>query len=137
MLRRLLASARRGVVKTFRWASLVATDSDRLQSKRADAISRINALVTFLDQHDLAGWGDRFRKIVSELQRGNDRMAITLDKAIPRGGMGSLTDIYIGHGTDDGELDREFHRLTGDASRCIANIRLYLDYEMDRPLVGP
>ena len=115
----------------------MAIDSDRLHSKRADAISRIDALASFLDEHDLPGWADRFRNIVMELRRGDDRAAIALDKAIPRGGMGSISDIYVGHGTDGGELDRVFHRLVGDSSRCIANIRLYLDYEMDRPLMGP
>ena len=112
-------------------------DPDRLQPKRDDAISRINALAEFLDQHGLDGWADRFREIAHALHRGDDKMAIALDKAIPRGGMGSLTDIYIGHGTDDGELDRAFRALAGNASRCVSNIRLYLDYEMDRPLVGP
>ena len=116
----------------------MAIDSERLQSKRADAISRIDALAAFLDEHELSGWADRFRNVAIELRRGDDRAAIALDKAITRRGMGSLSDICVGHGTDDGgELDRVFHRLVGDSSRCIANIRLYLDYEMDRPRVGP
>lgn len=115
----------------------MAIDADRLQAKRDDAVSRINALAAFLVQHELEGWADRFREVAKALQRGDDKIAIALDKAIPRGGMGSLTDIYIGNGTDDGELDRVFHSLVGDASRCVSNIRLYLDYEMDRPLVGP
>lgn len=112
-------------------------DDVLLQSKRDNAIVILEQLIAFLDAHDLGGWSPRLREIIDALHCNKDRAAIAIEKAIPRANMGSFGDFYI-NGIDDesdGDAEQRFLKLNGAAGKSIANIRLYLDYEMNRPLI--
>lgn len=112
-------------------------DSLRLAAKRENVIAITTQLVTFLNSHSLAGWSPRFREIIVALQQGDDSAAIALEDAIPRVNMGSFGDFYVDDidGESEGHGQRQFECLNSAVIKAITNLRLYVTYEIDRPLV--
>ena len=97
-----------------------------IETKRHEARRAVNAFVETLTAEELPRFADAYRAVSSALEAGTLEQAIELERAIPRGGMGSLSDIYPKDGQQWGRTFRE-------ASQAIAALRVYLSYGIDAP----
>ena len=115
----------------------MSIDQDVLSKKKENAIAVLNAFADCLDSHRHEAFSPAFRDMAKAIDQGGMKRAVELDKNTRRGGMGSLSDIYIcdADGEYDASADARFSQLSSAASTVITNIRLYLSYEKDRPLV--
>jgi hypothetical protein len=104
----------------------MTTDPNRVAEKIQNAIEATSAFVSTLRAENLAHWQTRFEEIETALRSGDAPLAIRLDQQILVGGMGSLSDHYA-------ENQREFDQRWGACSKSIANLRIYLEFEIDRP----
>jgi hypothetical protein len=91
---------------------------DNLESHRASALAAIKSFMVVLDSEQLSGWADKFRPICDALESGDTRMAVSLYRSIPVGGMGGLSDILP---MNQSALDVTW----GNAGRAIERIRQY------------
>lgn len=103
-----------------------ATNPD-LGAKLRNAAEATRSFVRALEVEGQRGWAEHFSKIASLLEAGEARAAVELYQSKQRGGVGSLSDIY----PEDGHFERHWSQC----STAIGNVRLYLEYGIDRPLV--
>lgn len=115
----------------------MSIDQELLSKKKENAITVLNAFADCLDSHKRETFSPAFRKMAKAIEQGDMQRAIELDNNTRRGGMGALNDFYIcdTDGEYDAAADARFKQLSSAASTVITNIRLYLSYEKDRPLV--
>jgi hypothetical protein len=91
---------------------------DELESHRVSALAAIKAFIVALELEELSGWAEKFRSVSDALESGDDRMAVSLYRAIPVGGMGGLSDILPMN-------QSAFDIAWGNAGRAIERIRQY------------
>lgn len=103
------------------------TNPDTLNRKIAEAAEATKAFIHFLSEEDLQYWAKRFADILEYLDQYDSKGALHLQKTTHFGGMGSLSDVLI-------ERQHEFDRLCGAQSRAMSNLRLYIEYDIDRNL---
>jgi hypothetical protein len=106
-------------------------DERLLRAKRENALAAVEAFSRFLYATGDAVYGKAFDEVAAALARGDDTAAIDRDALNRMGGMGSLGD----RGWDTPDEERRFRFLSGCSHDAVANIRLYRDYAIDRPLV--
>lgn len=111
-----------------------------LDEKVDNAISATAALIKFLEHRQEFGWADRFYPILHALKSYELDQAIRLYKSIPMPNMGGFLDLVIseqnGHNVKDYEKDNKLlGECHGAVSKSIGNIRVYIQYELDHPLV--
>ena len=113
------------------------TCDKQLESKRENVIKAHILLIQFLDSHGFSSWSERFRDVVNALDTCDLENAITLEKAIPRAGMGSFGDISIDPitGEEEWEAWSKFVFFTAAQHKSISNIRAYLEYNLDNELL--
>ena len=98
-----------------------------LVAKLRNAAEATRLFVRALRAEGQRGWAEHFSEVASLLEAGAARAAVELHQSKQRGGVGSLSDIYPENG--------QFEKLWGQCSSAIGNLRLYLEYGIDRPLV--
>lgn len=99
----------------------VTRDPVVVDAKRREAQCAADAFAETLATEGFPLYAKQYRAISSALEAGNLERAIELDSAIPRGGMGSLSDIY------PKDEDR-WGRTYSAASHAITGLRVYLSY---------
>lgn len=99
-----------------------------LAAKVENAVQATRLFVGELEAENQRGWVEHFKKIAVALEAGEAQKAVKLFQS-KKGltGPGSLSDIYPGNG--------HFEKRWGQCSSAIGNIRLYLEYGIDRPAV--
>jgi len=103
------------------------TNHETLNRKIAEAAEATKAFIHFLSEENLQYWAKRFAEILEYLNQYDSKGALHLQKTTHFGGMGSLSDVLI-------ERQQEFDRLCGTQSRAMSNLRLYIQYNVDRSL---
>lgn len=98
-----------------------------LVAKLRNAYEATQVFVRTLEAEGQSRWAENFRKVASLLESGEAKAAVQLHQSNRSTGMGSLSDIYPENG--------HFEKHWGQCSAAIGNIRLYLEYGIDRPLV--
>jgi hypothetical protein len=113
------------------------TYDEKLESKRENAIKAHILLISFLDSHGFSSWSERFRDVVNALDTCDLKKAITLEKAIPRAGMGAFGDFFIDPitGEEEWETWSKFVFFSSAQQKSISNIRAYLEYNLDNELL--
>jgi hypothetical protein len=99
-----------------------------LQAKLLNAAEMTRAFIRFLEGAELGGWAERFKAVLAHLEAGDARAAIELQKKQSFAGPGSLSDLMLVE-------QEEYERFWGSQSKSLANLRLYLEYGFNRPLV--
>jgi len=102
-----------------------------------NAIDIHTCVIAFLRSHQLDRWVDGFQQILTALDESKLNQAIDLNKTIPRGGMGSLSDIFMEpkSGEDANKLQSSLMYLIGSQGRSIDRIRVFMTYNLDHPLI--
>lgn len=111
-----------------------------LQEKKENAIDAVGQLIALLERCRVSGWAATFIPIKEALEYLDFHQAIYLYSCIPMPNMGGFLDLVLseqnGHVIRNYEEDNALLvKLGGVVSKTISNLRLYLSYEIDRPLV--
>lgn len=97
-----------------------------LNKKIMEARRATSELVDFMNANDLQGWAKKFSELEAFLETGDTESAINFRKNLNYAhGPGSLSDLYV----DD---QKSFDRLLGLVEKGIGNIRMYIEYDVDR-----
>ncbi|MBJ6802675.1 hypothetical protein [Geomonas propionica] len=111
-----------------------------LQAKKENAIDAVSQLIALLERCREYGWASKFIPIKDALVDLDFDKAIHLYSRIPMPNMGGFLDLILSE--RNGHLVRSYDEdnallemLRGVVSQAIGNLRLYLSYEIDRPLV--
>ena len=117
--------------------SAMKNEDPRLEEKPSNAIDIHKCFIAFLHSHQLNTRVSKFERILADLKASDFDAAIEHDKAIPRGGMGSLSDVYLDPkpGEDPAKTQSSFLYLLGAQHKSIARIRVYRTYDLDHPLI--
>lgn len=111
-----------------------------LEEKHNNAIEAINQLIALLERCKEYGWVSEFYPIKDALEDMDYDKAIDLYGQIPMPNMGGFLDLILsdinGHLVRDNDKDNELlNKLRDAVSRTISNLRVYINYELDKPLV--
>lgn len=111
-----------------------------LEEKCANAIDAVDQMIVLLERCSEKGWSGRFRAIRNALTAGDLAWAIQQWSQTPMGTMGGLLDLILcvenGHTVRDLNSDNELlGKLVGCVSQTLANIRVFTDYKIDKPIV--
>jgi hypothetical protein len=111
-----------------------------LQEKKENAIDAVGQLIALLERCREYGWASKFIPIKDALEDHDFDKAIYLFSCIPMPNMGGFLDLILS--AQNGHLIRNYEednalleKFRGLVSKTISNLRLYLSYEIDRPLV--
>lgn len=111
-----------------------------LQEKKENAIDAVGQLIALFERCHVVGWAATFIPIKDALDDLDFHKAIYLYSCVPMPNMGGFVDLVLseqnGHVIRNYEEDNALlEKLRGVVSKTISNLRLYLNYEIDRPLV--
>ena len=111
-----------------------------LEEKNKNAVEAVNQLIALLERCKELGWASVFHPIKDALEAFENERAIRLYGNIPMPNMGGFLDLILckenGHTIRDYDDDNKLlDKLNGVLSKTISNIRIYINYEKDRPLV--
>ena len=111
-----------------------------LDAKRQNAIAAARALITLLERCRVQGWPSYIYPILDALNEYELDRAIHLYKVIPMPNMGGFLDLVLseqnGHSVRDYDRDNELLEETrGALGKSIGNLRVFMEYELDHPLV--
>lgn len=106
----------------------MSTADPILAAKLRNAAEATRLFVSELEAEGQRRWAEHFKRVASLLESGEAKAAVQLYQSEQRAGVGSLSDIYPGN--------RHFEKRWGQCSSAIGNIRLFLEYGMDRPAVN-
>ncbi len=111
-----------------------------LEEKHNNAIEAINQLIALLERCKEYGWASEFYPIKDALEDMDYDKAIDLYGPIPMPNMGGFLDLILsdinGHLVRDYDKDNELlNKLRDAVSRTISNLRVYINYELDKPLI--
>jgi hypothetical protein len=99
-----------------------------LALKVANAAQATRLFIHELKSENQHGWVEHFERILVALESGEAQQAMQLYQSKKsHSGPGSLSDVYPENG--------RFEKRWGQCSSAIGNIRLYLEYGIDRPAV--
>lgn len=105
----------------------MAIDAEKLQLKRDSAVAALELLIQWFNEND-GGWSGRFGEVAAAFRNGDDSTGIQLFNAVRGTGPGSISDMpYFGCGKE-----HPFTIAYGNASTAVANVRLYIDHELER-----
>jgi hypothetical protein len=111
-----------------------------LDQKTQNAIDASQALIDLLVRCGELHWPARIHRIRDALQDYELDRAVSVYESLPMGGMGGLLDLYLckenGHTIRDVAADNKtLGAAIGALGKSIGNLRVYMQYEIDNPLV--
>ena len=124
-----------------RLTSIVScTNMPTLEEKHENAVEAVNQLIALLERCKEYWWASKFYPIKDALEDLEYDRAIDLYGKIPMPNMGGFLDLILsdtnGHIVRDYDKDNKLlDKLRDAVSKTIGNLRVYINYELDKPLV--
>jgi hypothetical protein len=104
-------------------------DHDSLETKLQDATVATASFAAVLEAGGFSAWAKRFKDIQAALEASDTKTALSLFRNTRQGGMGSLSDVMV-------ENQAHFDHAWGKCGKAMDNLRVLLEYDIDRPPAG-